>query len=270
MSSTTVREIVDKEEDEKKEEGEGEESEEEDDDYAPSAGEGESDSAEGEGDFDDSIAEVSGGGGVKAGKKRARGAAKAKKPAAAKKPAKQRKRAGGIALSDDEEAPAAEEGAGVEVSGEPEAEQVAPPVSITTAHGKTSLDDLWAEMNGSAASPKPKAASSSPSILTGLAGLGALKAARAATPGASSSSEAPKPAVSGGGGLDIKALLAKTKGATPASSGGSLGPRMVTITASVDFCGEEIVTTKQVKEGSKEHQAYLQQVKIYLTIYLSI
>jgi hypothetical protein len=251
MSTATVREIVDKEEEEagKKKQDEDEESDEEDDDYAPSAGEEDSDSAEGEGAYDDTVPEVSGGGAPQGAKKCARGATKAKKPAAAKKAPAKRKRAGGIALSDDDEAAGQNAGRSklseAQDVSESEAESQPAPAAASAASGKSSIDDLWAEMNGSAA--KPKSAGS------GLAGTAATSSAAASSSGARPAGPTPaNPA-----NIDIKALLAKTKGAAGVSNG-SLGPQMVTITQKVDFCGEEIVVTKQVKAGSKEHVAYLQ------------
>jgi len=78
--------------------------------------------------------------------------------------------------------------------------------------------------------------------------------------GAMSSAAKPaaeKPKAVAGGGLDIKALLAKTQGG--ASKGPSAGAeKLVTITQKLDFCGEEIVVTKKVKAGSKEEIEYKQ------------
>lgn len=263
MSTATVREIVDKEEEEtdKKKEDEDEESDEEDDDYAPSAGEEESDSAEGEGAYDETVPEVSGGGALRGAKKRSRGAAKSKKPAAAKKAPPKRKRVGGITLSDDDEAAGQDAGDSgtpeAQDSLEPESESQSGPAAVQASSGKSSIDDLWAEMNGSIASAKPKSAGS------GLAGITGLDTYRQGTVAASSAATSSSAARPGGtvpakpGGIDIKALLAKTKGATGVS-GVSIGSQMVTITQKVDFCGEEIVVTKQVKAGSKEHVVYQQ------------
>jgi hypothetical protein len=261
MSTATVREIVDqeKEEADKKQEDEDQESDEEDDDYSPSAGEEESDSAEEEGAFDEKVAEVSGAGALKGAKKRSRGATKADKPAAAQKALPKVKRAGGITLLDDDEV-AGQDARGFEMPVEqdflePESQSQSGPAAAAAVSGTARIDDLWAEMNGLAPSAKPNSARSG---LTGMTGSGTCPQATVATSSAAASSSAacdPTPAKPGG--IDIKALLAKTKNATGVS-GTSLSPQMVTITQKVDFCGEEIVVTKQVKAGSKEHVVYLQ------------
>jgi len=247
--STTVRDLVEEDEvEEDKDQGEEDDDEEDEDaDYAPSAGEGDSDS-DGDLEYDETAVEV---GPVADSEGKGRGAKRqAPKP---KKPAKKKKKAGGapkrgggIALSDDEAAEAAAAGEPDEAADEAAGEAGGPSeAEAEAASSNTKVDDLWAEMNGGAPAAKP--ARAVPGAAAGKAGGG-------------SGSGGGGGAAGKGGGLDIKALLAKTAGAASRpSDGGGAGSGMVTITQAVDFCGEELVVTKQVKAGSKEHLAYQQR-----------
>ena len=67
---------------------------------------------------------------------------------------------------------------------------------------------------------------------------------------------------SGGGGLDVKALLRKAGAGSIGTSGtiSGSGSGSVRIKQVVEFCGEEVVVEKMVKEGSKEELAYRHQL----------
>ena len=144
--SSTIRDILDKEEEEEEAdknaaEGNGEEDDDEDDDedFVPGA---DSDGEDDDGDaYDDDVAEVAGEAGIKLGKRKVKAAGKKvlKPKVAGKKVVGKRKR-GGIALSDEEE----------------DREAQAPGNDSATEQGETcpvnstksKVDDLWAEMNG--------------------------------------------------------------------------------------------------------------------------
>ena len=260
--STTIKDLKDEEEDDLKQgeedEEEGEESE--DEDYCPNPASEDEDEDSDEGVYDDDIPEVGGGGGAKkpaaAGKKRgaAKAGAKEKKGKGAR-PAKRQK--GGIALEEDDDAepsfdaepPAAAE---EEPTEEPAVEKKTSSVDDLWASmkeesapkkppAKSSVDDLWAELNGGSSGGKSSVSAAASSKTTDGGGVGAAKPAGAAS-----------------GGLDIKALLAKTGAKAGASSSAATG-KMVEIKQRMDFCGEEIIVTKKVREGSAEELAYRQQ-----------
>ena len=233
--STIVRDLRDEEEEEDEDgedEDEGEESE--DEDFVPNpASEDESDGEELT--FDDDIAEVSTSGKAQAAGKKRRAAAavgeaktsKAAKTAKAVKAQKKKARAGGI-FDEDDEQPAAstpvEGSASAETDpGAAKAEEtaeVSAPAPEPAPAAPSGVDALWAELQGSSAPVRKPS----------------------------------KPASSGA--LDIKALLAKTGGASSSSVKG--GGNTVQIKQTVDFCGEELTITKHVKAGSKEELAFKQ------------
>ena len=220
--STTTKDLRDDEEedDEEEAEGEGEGEESEDEDFVPNAADFDEDSDGDEGAYDDSVPEV-GAAPEKVGKRK-----KPAGPAKAKGAAK--KKRGGIVLEEDEVAAAAakEQEPTFEEDGAADGAAADGAAADGAAAGgpkKGGVDDLWASMNEDSKSSKRPAASS---------------------------------------GLDIKALLAKTgAGAATSggvSSGGGGGGRMVEIQQKMDFCGEEVVVTKKVKEGSQEELAFRQ------------
>ena len=251
--STTVRDLVDEEEADLKEEDEDEGEDEEDDDYVPNEADYDEDEDD-EDAYDNDVAEVV----TETGQKRA-APAKATKAAKAKRskvdatgttakaarrqsnPSKKASKGGGITLDDDDdEAALPDEG---NASGRGAARTASlnapsgagPPVS--TEPEKPSVDALWAELQGHASAPAAPART--PSATTSAADTGS----------------------GGGGGLDIKALLAKTGGATSSTpaAGSSAGKKMVEIRTKMDFCGEEIVVTKRVQLGSAEEVAHRQR-----------
>jgi len=220
--TTTTRELKDEEEDEEQrklelQEAEGEDEDEEaDGDFVPDANEVDSADEEFEGDFElDMACEVGGDGKAPAG-----GAKRKRQPAkgAAGKKAKKPakvKRGGGITLEDDEDDATAAPAA------EDPAEAAAPAVDPKQAEAdakKAAADALWAEMNGGSAPKKP----------------------------------APKAPSSG---LDISSLLAKANAGSGGSGKQVAGGGTVTIKQTMDFCGQEVTVTKQVKTGSQEEIA---------------
>ena len=254
--STTVRDLVDEEEaDQEEEEEEGED--EEDEDYVPNEADYDEDEDD-EDAYDNDVAEVV----TEAGKKRA-APAKATKAANAKrskevaagttakagrgesKPSKRANKSGGITLDDDDdEAPLLPpdegnaSGRGAARTASSTAPSGAGPPDSTEA-ATPSVDALWAELQGHASAPAAPART--PSATTSVADAGGH----------------------GGGGLDIKALLAKTGGATSSKSAAgavsSAGKQMVEIRTKMDFCGEEILVTKRVQLGSAEELAHRQR-----------
>ena len=261
--STTIKDLKDEEEDDLKQgeedEEEGEESE--DEDYCPNPASEDEDEDSDEGVYDDDIPEVGGGGGAKkpaaAGKKRgaAKAGAKEKKGKGAR-PAKRQK--GGIALEEDDDAePSFDAEPPAAAEEEPTAEEPAVEKKTSSVDdlwasmkeesapkkppAKSSVDDLWAELNGGSSGGKSSVSAAASSKTTDGGGVGAAKPAGAAS-----------------GGLDIKALLAKTGAKAGASSSAATG-KMVEIKQRMDFCGEEIIVTKKVREGSAEELAYRQQ-----------
>jgi hypothetical protein len=232
LMSTTLRDLRDdEEEEENQEEGEGEGEESEDDDYVPPENE-EDDSAEEQDDaYDEDIVEVGGVsasravGSAKSGAKAAKGAGTkraASAKGAAKKGGSKRPRKGGIVDEDEEEAATASTSTTTEAPNTAAAEES--PAIPAPAPATSKVDELWAELQSTQSS------------------------AVAAVP-------KPKPSVSSGSGLDVKALLAKTSGAL---SSYTKDDRLVEIQQKVDFCGEEVLVTKRVKVGSKEEVAYRQ------------
>ena len=242
---STIKELVD-EEDEENEEDEEEGEESEDEDYCPNPASEDEDSDGDEGVYDD-VLEVGSGAAKKpaAGMKRGAGTAggeniKIKGVRLAKR------QKGGIRLKDeDDEAepsfdcvamaeekkppPAVEEkkAAGIDDLWASMNEET----SVKKPPGKSSVDDMWVELNAGSSSSDKKS------------GSGGLGVAASAT-------------TSGGGGLDIKALLAKTGAKASVDVG---GVKMVEILQRMDFCGEEMIVTKKVREGSQEDLAYRQQ-----------
>ena len=209
--STIVRDLRDDEEDGEEGEGEGEGEESEDEDYVPNpASEDESD-ADDDDAYDEDVAEVGGAaashgkaakkGGKRAGVKRSNAKPKANRL--------KRARTGGILDEEDDgaatSAPAAEVEADAAATAESAAAEsaAAAPAGAAPAPAPSRADELWAELQGGGSSGAPKS----------------------------------KPPAAAGGGLDIKALLAKTSGTSSAHTKDS---RLVEIRETVDFCGEEV------------------------------
>ena len=248
-SAANPRELRDEEE----EEDEGEDSEEEEDeDYVPNAKELEDDDDDDDDDglFDDDIPEVGSGapdGGEKASsRKRARTAGKTeKKPKATKgaKAGKAAKAAKKPAFVDEDE-DGDELGGGGGRGGGARAARTNAPTPKAEAPATTNVDALWAELQGG--DKKVQAPARQPAAAPSTDASG-----RAECTGSGGS----------GGGLDIKALLAKTSGAcgSAAPSSGSATGQVVEIQTKMDFCGEEVMITKRVKVGSAEEVAHRQQ-----------
>ena len=192
-------------------------------------------------------------------------------------------RQGGIALSEDEEEqpivqpaePEREEGEDT-----PKPTEAETKASVEAEIKASAIDALWAEMNRGAPSRPPAAATTkvpasaqqggapraeaskpatvsaaaAPAAAAPAAAAPAADAPAAAAPDAATPAAAAAAAAAASVTLDIKALLRKTQGASGAPSGGCgigvSGTAMVTITETLDFCGEAIVTTKKVKVGS--------------------
>ena len=221
--STMVRDLRDEEDDVagEGEEGESEGEESEDEDYVPPAVEDDDSDGDDADAYDEDILEIGGASkgaaGTKAAAKPKGAGSKRAKSKPKGKPAK-RPRAGGIVDEDEEELGTTT--AGAAMSDPVPADSKA--AASAAAPAPSRADALWAELQGT-----------------------------------SSSADATKvkPAASGGGGLDIKALLAKTAGTASAHT---KDDRMVEIKEKVDFCGEEVTVTKRVKAGSKEELAFRQ------------
>lgn len=261
--SSTMRELRDEEEEENEEgeEGEGEGEESEDEDFVPNpASEDESDGDD-NGAYDEDIPEI--GGTVTAAAKKGKGkAGKATKAGSKRAPkaqkakgAKRQRLGGGITLEEDEDD---EEAAPAVVA----ADTAAPEPEVTT---KSSVDDIWASMNSStdrkgsrqpAAAAPTSAAASAPKESSKVDSLWAELQSSSSAGGSKAGGSGSK-AVSTSG-LDIKALLAKTGTSSSLSTAPPRTADMVQIKETVDFCGEEVTVTKNVKMGSKEELAYRQ------------
>ena len=249
-----VKYLVDDDEDDdnKGEDGESEGEESPDEDFIPNPASEDEDSGDDEA-FDDDVAEIAPSTTASAGpgkKRRAATTAANAKLAAARKRAK-----GGIQLEDEEEPLA--NGTPPELEDDESRKQDGKPAA--TSKAPTAVDDIWASMNADSSIKKSTAAATETDATKNNA-MDDMWAELNAGPGMP-----PNPSTGSGkaasSGLDIKALLAKT-GSKPGggNSSAAAGVRMVEIKQKMDFCGEEVVITKKVAEGSQEDLAYRQSL----------